>query len=398
AVAESALKLCEAANSVIALVEGNGIRFVAAYGTTASAVGETVPLDRGLVIGRAIVDGTPIHIEDLAAEPESEYPLGHAMQRRIGHHTTLAVPLIREGEAIGAIALWRMEGRPFSQKEIALIQTFAQQAAIAIDNVRLFNQTKEALDQQTATSEVLKTISRTAFELQPVLETLIENATTLCKSDKGGIYLRRGEVYELAAAYGAQGEEVEFMRKHPVVPGQGSVVAMVAETGQVVHVADAQNDPSYTWHEAQQRFGFRSIFGVPMVREGETVGAFVMWRKEVRPFSQRERELVATFADQAVIAIQSVRLLSETKEPLAQQRASGELLSAISSSIADTAPVFEKIVQSCERLFAGKVAVIDLLGNDGLVHLGPYHGPNAEPGKKLFPHASDESTATGTVI
>jgi signal transduction histidine kinase len=257
---------------------------------------------------------------------------------------------------------------------------------------------QSSLEQQTATSEVLKTISRTTFELQPVLETLIENATTLCKSDKGGIYLRRDDVYELAAAYGAEPSQLAFMKQHPGAPGRGSVVAMVAQTGQVVHMPDAQSDPAYMWHEAQQVFGFRSIFGVPMVREGEPVGVFVMWRTEVRPFSERERELVATFADQAVIAIQNVRLLSETREALDQQRASGEVLSAISSSIADTKPVFDKILESCERLFAGKVAIIDLLRDDGLVTLAAYHGPRREEVEKLYPHPSDVSTATGSVI
>src|SRR4029453_5756730 len=362
------------------------------------APSDRVALDRTSISGRAVTDRETVHFADIVPLLDSEFPSARANMLRFKCRAVLAVPLMREGGAYGAIVLARHDPGLFPPDQVALIETFGRQAAIAIDNVRLFNQTREALDQQTATSEVLKTISRTAFELQPVLETLIENATTLCKSDKGGIYLRRGEVYELAAAYGAQGAQIEFMRKHPVVPGQGSVVAMVAETGQVVHVADAQNDPSYTWHEAQQRFGFRSLFGVPMVREGETVGAFVMWRKEVRPFSQRERELVATFADQAVIAIQNVRLLSETREALDQQRASGEVLSAISSSIADTGPVFEKILDSCERFFAGPFGQTNRIGNDGLVHLGPYHGPNAEPGKKLFPHASDESTATGTVI
>src|SRR5207247_1553667 len=128
-----------------------------------------------------------------------------------------------------------------------------------------------------------------------------------------------------------------------------------------------QGDPSYTWKEAQAMFGFRSIFGVPMLREGEPVGVVVMWREEVRPFSQRERELVATFADQAVIAIQNVRLLSETKDALDQQRASGEILSAISSSIADTGPVFDKILESCERLFVGKFGQINMLDDHGMV-------------------------------
>jgi signal transduction histidine kinase len=317
---------------------------------------------------------------------------------RFGCRAVLAVPLTRESGAYGAIVLARHEAGLFPPDQVALVQTFARQAAIAIDNVRLFNQTKEALDQQTATSEVLKTISRTTFELQPVLETLIENATTLCKSDKGGIYLRRGEVYELVAAYGAEASQAEFMRRHPVVPGPGSVVGMVAQTAQVVHMADAWSDPAYTWREAQQVFGFRSIFGVPMLREGDPVGVFVMWRNEVRPFTARERELVATFADQAVIAIQNVRLLSETKEALDQQRASGEVLSAISSSIADTGPVFEKILDSCERLFTGHFGQINVVDDEGMVHMAAYHGPRRDTAAAAFPFPVAETSATGRAI
>src|SRR5207344_2209888 len=167
--------------------------------------------------------------------------------------------------------------------------------------------------------------------------------------------------------------------------GPGSVVGMVAQSGQLVHLDDAGTDPAYTWHQAQKIFGNRSIFGVPMLREGEPIGVVVMWRKEVRPFSERERQLVATFADQAVIAIQNVRLLSETKEALDQQRASGEVLSAISSSIADTTPVFERILVSCERRFEGKLVQINLVGDDGLIHLGAHHGPARADSEKILP-------------
>ena len=401
AVAERAAHLCHAPFSRVMLIDGD--QLAPAAERTAGEEGAPTPsdrvaIDRTSISGRAVTDRETVHFADIVPLLDTEFPSARANMLRFRCRAVLAVPLMREGGAYGAIVLARHDPGFFPPDQVALIETFGRQAAIAIDNVRLFNQTKEALDQQTATAEVLKTISRTAFELQPVLETLIENATTLCKSDKGGIYLRRGEVYELAAAYGAQGDEVEFMRQHPVVPGQGSVVSMVAETGQVVHVADAQNDPSYTWHEAQQMFGFRSIFGVPMVREGETVGAFVMWRKEVRPFSQRERALVATFADQAVIAIQNVRLLSETKEALDQQRASGEVLSAISSSIADTAPVFEKILDSCERLFAGHFGQINMVGDDGRVHMAAYHGPRKDEAGKIFPFAVSEESATGRAI
>ncbi len=399
AVAERALKLCDAAEAGIFLVDAGTLRFATGFGSTPTfEEGERFPLNRGSLSGRAVIDGAAIYVEDLATVPEDEFPVAREMQKRIGHRAALAVPLMRENRAIGAFALWRMEVRAFTEKQIALVKTFSDQAAIAIENVRLFNETKEALAQQTATAEVLKTISRTAFELQPVLETLIENATSLCKADKGVVYLRRGDVYGMVASHGAQAEQIEFMRQHTVVPGPGSVVGLVAQTGQVVHLDDAQTDPSYTWKEAQVVFGFRSIFGVPMLREGERIGVVVMWRREVRPFTPREQALVTTFADQAVIAIQNVRLLSETREALEQQQASGEVLAAISSSIADTSPVFETILQSCERLFAGKVAVIDLIGDDGLIHLGAYHGPGLDSMKGVYPHVGGVDSFTGTAI
>ena len=309
--------------------------------------------------------------------------------RRIGEGDLDQTIVVRTGDELEGLA------DRFNRMTAQLRESYAGLERKVEERTR---ELQSSLDQQTATAEVLKTISRTAFELQPVLETLIENATTLCKSDKGGIYLGNGGVYELVAAYGAERSQIEFMKQHPVVPGTGSVVGMVAKTGHVVHIEDAQNDPAYTWHEAQQVFGFRSIFGVPMVREGELVGAFVMWRKDVRPFSERERELVATFADQAVIAIQNVRLLSETKEALDQQRASGEVLSAISSSIADTGPVFEKILDSCERLFAGHFGQINMVGDDGLVHMAAYHGPHKELAAQVFPFPVSEDSSTGRAI
>ena len=167
---------------MIALVEGGDIRFVAGHGSTATAV-EVMPLDRGLVIGRAIVDRAVVHIDDLAAESEAEFPQGLNMQRRIGHRTTLAVPLLREGEAIGAIAVWRMEVRPFADKQRKLLQTFADQAVIAIENVRLFNETQEALERQTATADVLQVISNRPTDVQPVFDAIAERAARLTGAD-----------------------------------------------------------------------------------------------------------------------------------------------------------------------------------------------------------------------
>jgi signal transduction histidine kinase/HAMP domain-containing protein len=398
AVAERALKLCDAAQSTIVLVEGNVLRCAASYGSTGHMKeGEEIPLTRGSVAGRAVVDGRAVQVEDLAAAPEDEFPVGRELQRRIGHHTAMAVPLMRENQAIGSIQLWRMEKRAFTDKQIALVKTFADQAAIAIENVRLFNETKEALEQQTATSGVLRSISRTTFELDPVLNTLVENATRLCKADKGFLFVRDGEEYRVTANYGAPSEQLEFMRSHPVRAGMGTLVARTVLKRQTIHIEDAKTDPEYTWGEAREKLGFRTMLGVPMLREGEPIGVVGMWRDHVQPFTAREIQLVTTFADQAVIAIENVRLFNETKEALDQQRASGEVLTAISSSIADTKPVFDKILESCKRLFAGKQVGINLVDDDGNIHIAAYYGPGLAELESL-PVKANEETATGRCI
>src|SRR5205814_10726366 len=182
----------------------------------ANAIGELVPLTRGLVIGRAIVDRALINIADLAAVPEDEFPQGREMQKRIGHHTTLAVPLMREGQAIGAIALWRMEVRPFTEKQIALLKTFADQAAIAIENVRLFNATKEALEQQTAISEILRVISSSPTDVQPVLDAIAERAAQLCDASAASIFLTDGETLRHAVSTQVVADEAATAGSLPV--------------------------------------------------------------------------------------------------------------------------------------------------------------------------------------
>ncbi|MEO8537253.1 MAG: GAF domain-containing protein [Betaproteobacteria bacterium] len=403
-VAERAAQLCDAPFARIMLVDGQRLISAAEYwegrlkGGAQTKLTVAVPFDRTSVTGRAIREGHTLHLADVQPLLNSEYAGAKENMLSFGCRAVLAVPLAREGDAYGGIFLARLTPGLFPPDQVALVETFARQAAIAIDNVRLFNQTAEALEQQTATAEVLKTISRTTFELRPVLETLIENATRLCKSDKGAIYLRRGDAYEMVVAYGAHSEQFEFMQHHPVHAGSGTVIGLVAQTGQVVHLDDAQDDPTYAWKEAQAMFGFRSIFGVPMLREGEPVGVIVMWRKQVRPFSSRERELVTTFADQAVIAIQNVRLLSETKEALDQQRASGEVLTAISSSVADARPVFDVILQSCQRLFAGHIVGVMLVRDENMLDVGAYVGPGADELRKIFPRPIVDASASGRAI
>jgi signal transduction histidine kinase len=277
-----------------------------------------VPLRRSFVSARAVLDRTTIHVEDIVALLDTEYPNAREHQQRYGFRTLLVTPLAREGGAYGAILLWRREVRLFAADQVALLETFGRQAAIAIDNVRLFNETKEALDQQTAIANVLKAISRTAFDLGPVLATLIENATRLGKAGKGFVFIREGEEYRLAASHGAPEDYVDFIRAHPLVPGRGTLVGRTALTRQVVHIEDVQADSEYTWFTSQRLGGLRTILGVPMLREGEPIGVVAMWRDQVEPFTDKEIALVATFADQAAIAVANVQLLREIQDKSGQ--------------------------------------------------------------------------------
>ncbi len=399
AVAERALKLCDAAESTIVLVDGGRLRSAAQFGSTPTLEeGEFMPLTRGSITGRAVIDGTVIHTADLATVPEDDYPVARELQRRIGHRAILSVPLMREDRAIGAIALWRMEARAFSEKQISLVKTFADQAAIAIENVRLFNETKEALEQQTAISEILRVISSSPTDVQPVLDAIAERAARLCEAAAASMYLTDGDALRHLASKGPAADPVTQVERLGI--NRESITGRALLDGKTIHVGDmlAVGGEFPASHAIARRLGHRTVVATPLYREGHPFGVILLRRQEVRPFTEREVALLRTFGDQAAIALENVRLFNETKEALDQQRASGEVLAAISSSISDTSPVFETILASCERLFAGKMAVIDLVGEDGLVHLGAYHGPNLDEVRRVYPHTVDTTSATGTAI
>ena len=408
AVAERALKLCDAADATIFLLEGDKLRSAARFGSALTPLqeGALMPLTRGSATGRAVVDRAVIHIEDLATASEEEFPVARELQRRQGNHAFLSVPLMRDDRAIGAISLWRMEARRFTDKQIALVKTFADQAAIAIENVRLFNETKEALEQQTATSEILRVISQSPMSVQPVFDTIVGATLRLCSGRSANLFTFDGQLLHLAAHARPTGgrndavavDSLAMQRNFPRPPGRDLAAPRAVLTCSVVSIPDVLADAEYTFKEAALAGGFRSVLAVPLIREGSPIGAIVVGRPEPGPFPETQIALLKTFADQAVIAIENVRLFNETKEALEQQRASGEVLAAISNSIADTSPVFEMILTSCERLFAGKMAVIDLVGEDGLVHLGAYHGPRLDEVKRVYPHTIDTTSATGTAI
>jgi len=336
AVAESACRICEAYDSVIRLCEGELLRVRAHHGPIPVDFGGS-PIGRGWVTGRAFVDREPVHVHDLQAAAD-EFPDGSAYARRFGHRTILAVPLLRENEAIGALVIRRAEVRPFTDKQIALLTTFARQAVIAIENVRLFDEVQartrdlsESLQQQTATADVLKIISRSAFDLKSVLQTLVQSAGRLCGADFATITRQKDGVLFFAEAYGYS--FIEYVRALPVERGRGTATGRALLEGRVIHIADVLADPDYTWAEAQRLGGYRTVLGVPMLREGIPVGVLTLTRSEVRPFTEKQIELVSTFADQAAIAIENVRLFDEIQDKSRQLQMASEHKSQFVSSI-----------------------------------------------------------------
>src|SRR5262245_16148676 len=312
-----------------------------------------IPISPGTVTGQAALEGKTIHVHDVLAEPD--YKLIEA-QRIGGYRTLLGVPMRREGVLIGAIAMWRMEVRAFSAKELAMVETFADQAVIAIENARLLNELRESLQQQTATADVLKVISRSTFDLKAVLNTLVESAARLCEADMVAIGRPRGEIFYFEASYGMSPEYAEFVASHPAGIDRGTVSGRVLLERKIVHVPDVLVDPEYTYWGAQKTGGFRTVLGVPLLREGSPVGVITLGRTSVRPFSDKQIELVTTFADQAVIAIENVRLFDEVQartrdlaQSVAELRALGEVSRAVSSTL-KLETVLETIVGCAAQL------------------------------------------------
>ena len=366
AIIRTAARLCEANYGFLARYDGTSITIAAHSGATDAEIavvrrGYPMAPTPASLAGRAILERAMVHIPDVRSDPT----YGHRGIQEAGWRTGLGVPLLREGAAIGVLGMWRGDVRPFSDRQIALLQTFAAQAVIAIENVRLFTELEarnreliEALEQQTATSEVLKVISRSTFDLQPVLETLIENATRLCGAQQGFIFRSDGEVYRLTVDYNARPAFREWAGRDPIRPGDGSVVGRVALEARVIQILDAQADTDWRARnvEATGMSGVRTALGVPMRREGVLIGVIAMWRMEVRPFTDKQIELVETFADQAVIAIENVRLLQElqarTRElgrSVEELKALGEVSRAVSSTL-DLEVVLQTIVSRASQL------------------------------------------------
>ncbi|WP_312015472.1 GAF domain-containing protein [Bradyrhizobium manausense] len=322
AIVESACELCEARDAVVLLKDGDDLCFSAHHGPIPIKT-DRWPIGRGWASGRAVVDRATVHVHDLDAE--QDFADGRELSRRAGStavRSILAAPLLREGESIGAILLRRQEVRPFNDQQIAMLQTFADQAVIAIENARLFNELQartrdlaESLQQQTATADVLKVISRSAFDLQGVFDTLTASAAQLCEADHGEIFLREGDTFHAHATSGAGPALLDFLRANPRRLSDKSTVPRVARTGAVVHIPDRLLDPDYEFAGVDGAVGqmSRALLGVPLLRNGNVDGVFVLARHEPKPFTQRQIELVESFSDQAVIAIENVRLFNEVQ-------------------------------------------------------------------------------------
>jgi len=325
AIVESACELCEANDALVALKDGDDLVFQTQKGSIPVAW-ERRPINRGWISGRAVTDCTSVHVHDVLSPEGEEFPDARELSRRDSTRTLLAAPLLREGESIGAIVLRRTKVQPFSDKQIALLQTFANQAVIAIGNVRLFDEVqartedlRESLRQQTATADVLKTISRSSIDLETVLNTLVETAARLCRADQTLMFRRRDDKYHLVAARGLSEEAKVFIHTHPLTLDRGTVSGRVALERRAVHIPDVLQDPEYSYAGAKVT-GVRTILGVPLLREEALVGIFTVHRTRVDPFTDKEIELVTTFADQAVIAIENARLFEELRDRQAELR------------------------------------------------------------------------------
>ncbi|MEA2894086.1 MAG: hypothetical protein QOI05_4879, partial [Bradyrhizobium sp.] len=382
AIVESACELLEADDALVALKDGNDLVFKEQHGSI-PVVWERIAISRDWAAGRAVVDCKPIHVQDLLSSEGEQFPGSQDFAHRTGVRTVLSVPLLRENESIGAIVLRRAEVQPFSDKQITLLQTFADQAVIALGNVRLFEEVQaktseltETLEYQTATADVLNVISRSPNNLKPVMDTIVHTARRLCQSERA-MLLQRGDdgIFRIAAHSNVSREFIDWMQNNPVMAGDGSAIGMVAAEKQTIHLPDALADPRFTALRRQQNSRARTMLGVPLLRDQNVIGVVFMARTEVKPFSDRQVELVTSFADQAVIAINNVRLFDEVQartkeltESLQFQTATSEVLKVISRSPDALQPVLDVIVKISQELCSSDASTIFLL-RDGKFHV-----------------------------
>jgi GAF domain-containing protein len=380
-VVKSAARFCGADDAIIFQLEGAHLRLAAHYGPVPARVGVLLRIAPDTVVARAVLERRAVHTSDVQSDPE-EYPETSAVARKLGYRTQLSVPLLREATAIGAVSLRRSDVNPFTDKQITLLQTFADQAVIAIENVRLFNELQtrnteltEALDQQTATAEILRVISRSPTDVQPVFDAVAQNAATLCQAQFCHVFRFDGTLLHIAAHYGLPPEGLKALQSlYPAAPGQGSAAGRSLLSRHVEQIPDINADADYRHSGAAAIMNYRSIVAVPMLRDGMPVGCIVAGRSSTGSFPERLVRLLQTFADQAVIAIENVRLFNETKEALDQQTVTADILRVIASSPTELQPVLDAIATNATLVCDAYDAVVFLREGD---HVRPaaHHGP-----------------------
>ncbi|MBL8385978.1 MAG: GAF domain-containing protein [Burkholderiales bacterium] len=371
AIVEAAVRLRVSDSAYVLETDGRAVTPVAganAAGRIFPLVAPSMPLDAGHNFpSRAILSKSMLHLPDWAKLPLP--PLEQDVHDRFGLRAALYLPLLRGDDCLGVLVFGRNQAREFRPNEIALAESFRDQALIAIQNTTQFNETQEALERQTATAEILRVIADSPSDVRPVLDVVAELAARICEAGDATIFLAEPGQVRIAAHSGSiSGRGIGYAR--PLDPGYPPARAVIDAS--VVHIRDlqgAEGDAFPHGREVAREFGVHTTLNVPMMRDGRAVGVISIRRTEVRPFSSRHIELLKTFADQAVIAIENVRLFNETREALERQTATAEVLKVISSSVADAAPVFDKIIRSCENLFKVNYANLALIGDDGLMHL-----------------------------
>jgi len=388
AIVRSAVRLCGGMSGNVWRLRENALEMVASHNVDerlaaiAREAGQRRGLDRSLLAGRAILDRAVVNVPDVSRDPEYDPDLARHFSRG-----ALSVPMLKDGAPIGAITVTRAVVGLFSERQIALLQTFANQAVIAIENVRLFNETKEALEQQTATSEILGVISQSPTDLQPVMNTVAENAARLCEAIDAQIFRIEGGLQVRVASYGS----IPNVLSHATPPNRGLVTGRAILERRTIHVHDLAAEVDREYPDAksvQQITGQRTTLATPLLREGEAIGVILIRRREVRPFTDQQIALLETFADQAVIAIENVRLFTELQEKnraltqahaqvteaLEQQTATAEILRVISASPTDINPVVNTVARTAARLCDAVDASIHRLDGARL-RVVAHHGP-----------------------